>query len=146
MPGITDLQETLRRVMREIDTSKAKKEKEKKEAAKLEEALPQLTKYVEAQSSCVSGILKTLRADLERVSAATRFCRRFDEDVRAILEGEKIRSAFTGMESAIRHVQTDRDRKNQAASGAEKEIRTLQSRAEELKRRIREQQETGVQG
>ena len=145
MPGIAEMQESLRRVMREIETATGKKENAKKEAAELEDVLPKLRGFVDAENNRITGILRMLQTEMARVNAAERFRRRFEEDVRSILQGNKIKGAFSAMESAIQAVQADKDSRTRAASGADSEIRTLQAKAEDLKRKIREQEETGVQ-
>ena len=145
MPGIVELQNTLRRVQKEMEAASEKKASAKKEAEELEDAIPKLRRYVDAEQGRIADIFRMLQTEMARVNAANRFRRRFEEDIRSILQGEKVKSAFSGMESAIETVKVDKDSRNKTVSGADKEIRALKVKAEDLKRQIQEQQVTGVQ-
>lgn len=145
MLGKTELEASLRKIQNQIKEAEKKEKAANKDVKELDSEIPAIKQIRDNEETRVSSILKTMSSDLAGVSFADKFTRMFEEEVRGVLQGGKVRSALTDMSSIIGSTTKQRKESDQLAWKKKKEKQGLLAKAEEIKRKLRVLAEAGDQ-
>lgn len=146
MLGLTELQATLRKIQQQILTAESKEKSAKEEGNEWGKEISSAEETIRTEQTRIATALSLMDQDLAEVSYADKFQHTFSENVRSILQGSKVKTAFADMEGIVGNAKKKQEKATQLSLDKNQEKKRLKTQAEAIKQQIRQIEQMGAQG